>query len=243
MSDARIALVTGASRGIGHAIVNSLKEAGYFVVGTATSQSGADKISEGLGEKGCGEVLNLSDTESLPSLMARLKEQGRLPNILVCNAGINRDDLLLRMKQTAWDDVISVNLTGQYQLSKACIRPMMKQRWGRIVFVGSVVASVGNPGQANYCAAKAGVAGLARSVAREVASRGITVNVVAPGFIKTDMTDELSEEQVEMLMTQIPCQRLGQPQDVAEAVAYLVSDKAAYITGTTIHVNGGMFMN
>ena len=242
MSENKIALVTGASRGIGRSIVNSLVDANYFVMGTATSQSGADKIADRLGEKGCGEVLNLADTDSLSILMAKLKDQGRMPSILVCNAGITRDDLLLRMKQAAWDEVIGVNLTGQFQLSKACIRSMMKQRWGRIVYVGSVVGSSGNPGQANYCAAKAGVEGLARSVAREVASRGITVNVVAPGFIQTDMTNELSDEQVEMLMSQIPCQRLGQPEDVADAVAYLVSDKAAYITGSTIHVNGGMYM-
>lgn len=238
----KIALVTGASRGIGRAAAQMLSNNGFYVVGTATSDAGADKISAYLGSGGQGVVLNLFEDDAVTNLLAELKDKGQMPDALICNAGITADDLLLRMKQPAWDDVIAINLTSQFKLSKGCVRSMMKKRWGRIVFIGSVVGSLGNPGQPNYCAAKAGVEGLARSMAREIASRNITVNVVAPGFIQTDMTDKLAEEQVNMLMQQIPCERLGSPEDIAHMVNFLLKEHASYITGQTIHVNGGMYM-
>jgi len=241
----QIALVTGASRGIGRAIAVTLAQRGYVVYGTATSESGAQAITEGLAAfPGCrGVVLNVNDAAAVDALIdAILKEQGAL-QVLVNNAGITRDNLAMRMKDDDWDAVIDTNLKAVFRMSRAVMRPMMKQRYGRIVNITSVVGASGNPGQANYAAAKAGVAGMTRALARELGSRSITVNCVAPGFIDTDMTRALSEEQQSALKTQIPLGRLGQPEDIAEAVAFLASPQAGYITGTELHVNGGMFMN
>ncbi len=243
---AKVALVTGASRGIGQAIALTLGKQGVFVVGTATTESGAEKISAAFkdaGIEGKGMVLNVSESDSIDGLMAQIKDDfGNTPDILINNAGITRDNLLMRMKDDEWDSILQTNLTSIYRLSKACLRHMMKARWGRIVNVGSVVGTTGNPGQTNYSAAKAGVIGFSKSLAKEVGSRGITVNVVAPGFIDTDMTQALEQEQREVLQTQIALGRLGSPQDIANAVVFLASDSAAYITGETLHVNGGMNM-
>jgi len=246
MFDGEIALVTGASRGIGRAIALSLGRAGAVVVGTATTEAGADAIDALLQEAGCagrGMQLNVNDRVSIDELVKRLGEELGPPTILVNNAGIARDNLLVRMKDSDWDDVISTNLTSVYYLSKACLRAMIKLRKGRIINISSVVGAMGNTGQTNYAAAKAGMVGFTKSLAQEVGSRGITVNCVAPGFIATDMTRGLDEEQRERLTAQIPLGRLGDPQDVAATVAFLASDQAAYITGETIHVNGGMYMN
>ena len=238
----KIALVTGASRGIGRAIAEELAAKGAFVVGTATSEKGAEAISAYLGEQGKGLVLNVTEAESIDALLAQIKAQFGDVDILVNNAGITRDGLLMRMKDADWFDIIQTNLTSVYRLSKAVLRPMMK-KGGRIITIGSVVGSMGNPGQTNYCAAKAGLVGFSKSLAKEVASRGITVNVVAPGFIATDMTDELNEDQKQAILSQIPAGQLGSAQDIAKAVAFLASDDAKYITGETIHVNGGLYMN
>jgi len=242
----QIALVTGASRGIGRAVALGLARAGAFVIGTATSQGGADGFAQALadeGLKGQGAVLNVNDGPAADALISEIvKTSGRL-DILVNNAGITRDQLAMRMKDDDWDAVIDTNLKSVFRLARAVMRPMMKQRVGRIISITSIVGSTGNPGQANYAAAKAGVAGLTRALAQEVGSRGITVNCVAPGFIDTDMTRELSETQRASLMTQIPLGRLGSGEDIAHAVAFLASPQAAYITGTTLHVNGGMFMS
>jgi 3-oxoacyl-[acyl-carrier protein] reductase len=241
----QVALVTGASRGIGQAIARTLAERGFLVIGTATSESGAQGISEALsGHAGCrGIVLNVTDAQGVDAAIdAILKEHGAL-HVLVNNAGITRDMLAMRLKDEDWDAVIDTNLKAVFRLSRAVMRPMMKQRQGRIINITSVVGASGNAGQANYAAAKAGVAGMTRALARELGSRNITVNCVAPGFIDTDMTKALSDEQHTALKAQIPLGRLGQPQDIAEAVAFLASPGAAYITGTEIHVNGGMFMN
>ncbi len=234
------ALVTGASRGIGASIAKALAAAGAEVIGTATSQAGADAISKALGGDNRGLVLNVADPESVSALMTELKSSPA--DILVNNAGITRDNLLLRMKADEWDDLINTNLSGVYRLSKACLRPMMKARWGRIISIASVVGSMGNPGQSNYAAAKAGVVGFSKSLAKEVGSRGITVNVIAPGFIKTDMTDALGEEQISALSSQIPLERLGNPEDIAASVVFLASQAGGYITGETLHVNGGMWV-
>ncbi|MEE4243887.1 MAG: 3-oxoacyl-ACP reductase FabG [Kangiellaceae bacterium] len=247
MSDiSKIALVTGASRGIGRAIAHTIGATGVTIIGTATSQAGADKITEGLkavGIDGIGMVVNVAEAESIEQLLSDIKEQfGKTPDILVNNAGITRDNLLMRMKDDEWDSIIQTNLTSIFRLSKAVLRGMMKSRWGRIINVGSVVGTTGNPGQANYSAAKAGVIGFSKSMAKEVGSRGITVNVVAPGFIDTDMTQSLEESQRAVLIEQIALARLGDPQDIANAVAFLASDSASYITGETLHVNGGMNM-
>lgn len=239
----KIALVTGATRGIGRAIAEELSAKGAFVIGTATSEKGAESISAYLGEKGKGLVLNVADAESIEQVLAQIKEQFGEIDILVNNAGITRDNLLMRMKDEEWFDILQTNLTSIYRLSKAMLRSMMKKRYGRIITIGSVVGSSGNPGQTNYCAAKAGVVGFSKSLAKEVASRGITVNVVAPGFIATDMTEELTDEQKNVILSQIPAGQLGQAKDIAKAVAFLASEDAGYITGETIHVNGGLYMN
>ncbi|MEG9487840.1 3-oxoacyl-ACP reductase FabG [Mannheimia indoligenes] len=237
----KIALVTGATRGIGKAIAEELVAKGYTVIGTATSEKGAESISAYLGENGKGLVLNVADAESIDSVLKQIKETFGDVDVLVNNAGITRDGLLMRMKDDDWFDIIQTNLTSIFRLSKAVLRPMMK-KGGRIISIGSVVGSMGNPGQTNYCAAKAGLVGFSKSLAKEVASRGITVNVVAPGFIATDMTDELNEEQRNAILSQIPAGELGSPQDIAKAVAFLASDDARYINGETIHVNGGLYM-
>ena len=238
----KVALVTGASRGIGRAVAETLVEAGAVVIGTATSERGAAAIQEYLGEKGHGLVLNVTDSDSIDQLFASIKEKVGEVDILVNNAGITRDNLLMRMKEDEWLDIIDTNLTSLYRTSKQVMRSMMKKRSGRIINIGSVVGTMGNAGQTNYCAAKAGLIGFTKSLAREVASRQITVNAIAPGFIQTDMTDELTEEQQKGIMSQVPMERLGQPQEIANAVLFLASDSAAYITGETLHVNGGMYM-
>lgn len=234
------ALVTGASRGIGASIAQALADAGAQVIGTATSDAGAERISAMLGEQGRGAVLQVQSSESVQALMAELKSQP--PSILINNAGITRDNLLMRMKDDEWDDLINTNLSGVFRLSKAVLRGMMKARHGRIISIASVVGSMGNPGQTNYAAAKAGVVGFTKSLAKEVGSRGITVNVIAPGFIETDMTDALSEEQKAELNGRIPLASLGQPDDIAQAAVFLASSGAAYVTGETLHVNGGMWV-
>ena len=239
----KIALVTGATRGIGRAVAEELVSKGAFVIGTATSEKGAESISTYLGEKGKGLVLNVADQASIDAVLEQIKQEFGDIDILVNNAGITRDNLLMRMKDEEWFDILQTNLSSVYHLSKAMLRTMMKKRFGRIINIGSVVGSMGNAGQTNYCAAKAGLIGFSKALAKEVASRGITVNVVAPGFIATDMTDVLSEELKNNLLTQIPAGRLGEPKDIAKAVAFLASEDASYINGTTLHVNGGMYMS
>lgn len=240
--EGEIALVTGASRGIGAAIAAALAAAGARVVGTATSQAGADGISAALGDQGRGIVLNVADLDSVQAAVKDVQENEGAPSILVNNAGITRDNLLMRMKQDEWDDVIATNLTGLFAMSKACLRGMMKAKKGRIINIASVVASMGNPGQANYAATKAGMVGFSKSLAREIGSRGITVNVVAPGFIDTDMTRDLPEENRAAMLGQVPLGHLGAGNDIANAVLFLASEGGAYITGETLHVNGGMVM-
>ena len=239
----KIALVTGATRGIGRAVAEELVSKGAFVIGTATSEKGADSISAYLGKKGKGLVLNVADQSSIDAVLEQIKQEFGDIDILVNNAGITRDNLLMRMKDEEWFDILQTNLSSVYHLSKAVLRTMMKKRFGRIINIGSVVGSMGNAGQTNYCAAKAGLIGFSKALAKEVASRGITVNVVAPGFIATDMTEVLSEELKNNLLTQIPAGRLGEPKDIAKAVAFLASEDASYINGTTLHVNGGMYMS
>ena len=239
----KIALVTGATRGIGRAVAEELVSKGAFVIGTATSEKGAESISAYLGEKGKGLVLNVADQASIDAVLEQIKQEFGDIDILVNNAGITRDNLLMRMKDEEWFDILQTNLSSVYHLSKAMLRTMMKKRFGRIINIGSVVGSMGNAGQTNYCAAKAGLIGFSKALAKEVASRSITVNVVAPGFIATDMTDVLSEELKNNLLTQIPAGRLGEPKDIAKAVAFLASEDASYINGTTLHVNGGMYMS
>lgn len=238
----QVALVTGASRGIGRAVAETLVSAGAIVIGTATSERGAAAIQDYLGDKGHGLVLNVTDAQSVTELFANIKEKAGEVNILVNNAGITRDNLLMRMKDDEWQDIVDTNLTSLFRTSKAVMRPMMKKRAGRIINIGSVVGTMGNAGQTNYSAAKAGLIGFTKSLAREVASRHITVNAIAPGFIQTDMTDELTEAQQQAIMSQVPMERLGKPQEIADAVLFLASDSAAYITGETLHVNGGMYM-
>ena len=240
--EGEIALVTGASRGIGASIAAALAAAGARVVGTATSQAGADGISAALGDQGRGIVLNVADLDSVQAAVKDVQENEGAPSILVNNAGITRDNLLMRMKQDEWDDVIATNLTGLFAMSKACLRGMMKAKKGRIINIASVVASMGNPGQANYAATKAGMVGFSKSLAREIGSRGITVNVVAPGFIDTDMTRDLPEENRAAMLGQVPLGHLGAGKDIANAVLFLASEGGAYITGETLHVNGGMVM-
>ncbi len=241
-----IALVTGATRGIGKAIALELGRRGARVVATATSSSGIESIDNYLKENdinGQTVVLDVTDPASIQSVLAEVEKSSGAPTILVNNAGITRDNLLLRMKDEEWDAIMDTNLKSVYRMSKACLRPMTKARKGRIISISSVVGATGNPGQANYAAAKAGVVGFTRSLAREVASRNITVNAVAPGFIDTDMTRGLNEEQRNAIIQQVPMGRLGTPEDVAAAVAFLASEAAGYITGVTLHVNGGMYMN
>ena len=241
----KVALVTGASRGIGAAIAEQLGKAGAIVIGTATSLSGAEKISARfteLGIRGVGKVLNVTDADSVATLLKEVGDEFGAPAILVNNAGITKDNLLMRMSDDEWFDVINTNLSAIYRLSKGVLRGMMKARWGRIINISSVVGAMGNPGQSNYAATKAGVAGFARSLAAEVGSRNITVNTVAPGFIDTDMTKVLPEEQKQQLLSRIPLGRLGAPEEIASVVVFLASDAGAYISGETIHVNGGMYM-
>ena len=237
----KVALVTGASRGIGKAIATQLKALGATVDGTATSANGAEKIAEYLGV-GNGLVLNVTSDDSIAEVFTAIKEAHGGVDILVNNAGITRDNLFMRMKDDEWQDIIDTNLTSVFKVSKAAIRPMMKNRNGRIINIGSVVGTMGNAGQVNYATAKAGLLGFTKSLAREVASRGITVNTIAPGFIDTDMTKTLTDEQKEGIFSQVPANRLGKPEEIASTVAFLASDSAAYITGETIHVNGGMYM-
>ncbi len=241
----KVALVTGASRGIGAAIADLLGAQGAIVIGTATSEKGAAAISSRLADKGLkgeGMVLNVTDADSVAALLGAVGEKYGAPQILVNNAGITKDNLLMRMGDDEWFDVINTNLSSIYRLSKGCLRGMMKARWGRIINISSVVGSMGNAGQSNYAATKAGVGGFARALAKEVGSRNITVNTVAPGFIDTDMTKELPDAQKDLLLANIPLARLGQPEEIAGVVAFLASDAAAYVTGETIHVNGGMYM-
>ena len=241
----QIALVTGASRGIGQAIAQALGAENAFVVGTATSAAGADKISANFKEhgiKGTGMVLDVGDPESVTNCVKQIIDEYGAPDILVNNAGITRDNLLMMMKDEQWDDIINTNLSSVFRMSKAVLRPMMKKRNGRIINISSVVGVTGNAGQTNYAATKAGLLGFSKSLAREIGSRNITVNTIAPGFIDTDMTRELADEQREALAKQIPLGRLGAAEEVAATVVFLASPGAAYITGETIHVNGGMFM-
>lgn len=240
--DGKIALVTGASRGIGRAIAEDLVARGATVIGTATSENGAQAISEYLDGKGKGFVLNVTENDSIEKFLADVRAEFGEIDILVNNAGITHDNLLMRMKDDEWQDIIDTNLSSVFRLSKAVMRAMMKKRHGRIITIGSVVGTMGNAGQANYAAAKAGVIGFSKSLAREVASRGITVNVVAPGFIETDMTRALTDDQRAGILSQVPANRLGDAKEIASAVAFLASDEASYITGETLHVNGGMYM-
>lgn len=245
MLDGKVALVTGASRGIGRAIAEKLGASGATVVGTATSESGAEAISAYFAEagiKGSGKVLDVSNADSIASLLKAITDEYGAVQLLVNNAGITRDNLLMRMKDDEWDDIINTNLSSVFRLSKACLRGMMKARHGRIISIASVVGATGNPGQCNYAAAKAGIVGFSKSLAREVGSRGITVNVVAPGFIDTDMTKALSEDQRNAMSSTIPLGQLGQPNDIANAVLFLASEMGDYVTGETLHINGGMHM-
>ena len=245
MSDGKIALVTGASRGIGKAIALELAKQGYKVIGTATTDIGATKIStylESASFKGKGLKANVACDESVKALYESIIASYGPPGVLVNNAGITRDSLLMRMKPEEWSEVIQTNLSSIFRVSRACIKAMTKARWGRIINISSVVGSSGNGGQTNYSASKAGIEGFTRSLAKEIGSRGITVNAVAPGFIETDMTRELPKQQAEALLAQIPLARLGQPEEIANMVGFLASDKGAYITGETLHVNGGMYM-
>ncbi|PHS30141.1 MAG: 3-oxoacyl-ACP reductase [Methylophaga sp.] len=244
--EGKVALVTGATRGIGRAIALRLGEQGATVVGTATSEAGAQTISDYLKEaniSGTGMVLNVTDADSIEKVVSETEANFAAPAILVNNAGITRDNLLMRMKDDEWNDIIDTNLTPIFKLSKRCLRAMTKARWGRIITITSVVGVMGNAGQTNYAAAKAGVIGFSKSLAREVGARGVTANCVAPGFIDTDMTSSLSDAHKETLLTQVPVKRLGEPEEIAAAVGYLASMDAGYITGETINVNGGMYMN
>ncbi len=241
----KVALVTGASRGIGAAIADALGKAGAIVVGTATTEAGAKRITERLQKleiRGQGMALDVRDADAVTTVVQAVEEAFGAPQILVNNAGVTRDNLLLRMKETEWSDVIETNLGAVYRLSKSCARPMTRARWGRIINISSVVGSMGNAGQANYAATKAGVEGFGRSLAKELGSRGITVNTIAPGFIDTDMTRELPEASRTAMLSSIPLGRLGQPEEIAAMVVFLAGDGGAYITGETIQINGGMYM-
>jgi 3-oxoacyl-[acyl-carrier protein] reductase len=241
-----LALVTGASRGIGRAIATELGREGAAVVATATSQSGAEEIDNYLNKNdiaGCGVVLDVTDPATIEDAVKVIERSyARLPSVLVNNAGITRDNLMLRMKEQEWDDIINTNLSAVYRLTKACLRAMIKERHGRIINISSVVAFTGNPGQANYAAAKAGMVGMSKSLAYEVASRGITVNCIAPGFITTAMTEKLTDDQKARILTQVPAGRMGETAEIAAAALYLASPEAGYVTGATLHINGGMAM-
>ena len=242
-TESRVALVTGATRGIGKAIAQELASAGHTVIGTATSDAGAETITEHLSEwGGTGVRLDVSDSEAVKAAIAQIAEAHGAPTILVNNAGITRDNLMMRMKDEEWTDVIGTNLNPLFTVSKACLRGMTKARWGRIINISSVVGQMGNAGQANYAASKAGAEGMSRAMAKELGSRAVTVNCVAPGFIDTDMTKVLTDDQKSLMLGQIPLGRLGEPEEIAKVVAFLASDSGAYITGETIHVNGGMYM-
>jgi 3-oxoacyl-[acyl-carrier protein] reductase len=244
--EGKIALVTGASRGIGQAIAVALGQVGATVIGTATSEKGAEAISiylADLGIAGQGMVLDVTNTDSVSNVIKAITSEYKCVDVLVNNAGITRDTLLMRMKENDWDAIINTNLTSVFRMSKAVLRGMMKARSGRIISISSVIGTTGNAGQANYAAAKAGMVGFTKSMAKEVGTRGITVNVVAPGFIDTDMTRELSQQQQDSFLVNIPMKRLGQPEEVANTVLFLASDLSAYITGETIHVNGGLYMS
>jgi 3-oxoacyl-[acyl-carrier protein] reductase len=238
----QVALVTGASRGIGRAIAEKLARDGFLVIGTATTDAGADSISAYLGEQGKGLKLDVGNSESIAQVIKAVNDEFGAPTVLVNNAGIARDNLLMRMKDEEWDEIINTNLTSVFRMSKAILRGMMKAKTGRIINISSVVGSTGNAGQANYAAAKAGMVGFAKSMAKEVGSRNITINTVSPGFIDTDMTKELSDEIKNTLLASIPLSRLGKAEEIANTVSFLASEGAAYITGENIHVNGGMFM-
>ncbi len=245
-SSEHVALVTGASRGIGKAILSQLLADNMIVIGTATSETGAQNIAEhiaSLGGIGDGLVLDVCDANQITDVLSLISDKWQSPSVLVNNAGITKDNLLLRMSDEEWNDVLETNLTGAFRLSKACLRQMFRARYGRIINISSVVGQTGNAGQANYSAAKAGLIGMSKSLAQEVASRGVTVNIVAPGFIETDMTDALPQSVKDTLLQRIPMKSLGRPQDIADVVSFLASDRAKYITGETIHVNGGMLMN
>ena len=241
MSIDRTALVTGASRGIGKSIAGRLADDGFFVVGTSTTDSGVENIEGWLGDRGIGLMMRVEDSALVEASVQRIFERCGDVSVLINNAGITRDSLLVRMKDDEWDDVIETNLAGTFRLCKSVLRSMIKARWGRIVNVGSVVGRMGNPGQTNYAASKAGIEGFTRALAQEVGSRGITVNCVAPGFIDTDLTAELGDAQVDNLTATIPLGRIGSPRDVASAVSFLVSEDAGYVTGETLHVNGGLY--
>ena len=241
-----IALVTGASRGIGRAIAINLGSQSFIVIGTATTEQGAEEISAYMADNqltGKGYCLDVSSNDSVAGVLRSIQNEFGTPTVLINNAGITRDNLLMRMKDEEWNTVINTNLGSMYKVSKACIKGMMKARWGRIVNISSVVGCSGNAGQTNYAASKAGIEGFTRSLAKEIGSRGITVNAVAPGFIDTDMTRELPENQAEAMLLQIPLGRFGQPEEIAAVVGFLVSDSSGYITGETVHVNGGMYMS
>ena len=241
MSIDRTALVTGASRGIGKSIAERLADDGFFVVGTSTTDSGVENIQGWLGDRGIGLMMRVEDSALVEASVQRISKRCGDVSVLINNAGITRDSLLVRMKDDEWSDVIETNLAGTFRLCKSVLRSMIKARWGRIVNVGSVVGRMGNPGQTNYAASKAGIEGFTRALAQEVGSRGITANCVAPGFIDTDMTAALGDEQVDNLAATIPLGRIGSPRDVASAVSFLVSEDAGYITGETLHVNGGLY--
>ncbi len=237
----KVAVVTGASRGIGHAISGELINSGFFVVGTSTSQAGAEKISKGISGLGFGMQLDIADTESIDHFANEVKERFEAPLVLINNAGITRDNIAIRMKNEEWDDVIETNLSGLFRITKAFLRGMIKARWGRIINLSSVVGSMGNPGQTNYAASKAGIEGYTRSLSLELGSRGITVNSIAPGYIKTEMTQEIAESNQQAMLNLIPLGRFGDAAEVAALASFLCNESSSYITGETIHINGGMY--
>ena len=246
LQTSKVALVTGASRGIGHSIALALGHNGLTVIGTATTEEGANKITKGFEEKniqGFGVVMNVTEQDSIDQAISIIKERYSMPVVLVNNAGVTKDNIMLRMKDEEWNTVIETNLNSLYRVTRACLRDMIKARWGRIINIGSVVGSIGNMGQVNYATAKAGLLGFTKALALEVGSRDVTVNAVSPGFIDTDMTRKLTDDQREALIQRIPLQRIGSPENIAAAVVFLVSEGAGYITGQTLHINGGMYMN